>query len=106
MIKPNNYYVVLGWFITDLKLTGNELLIYSIIYGFCQNGGCYQGTRQYLTDFIGAKSNRTTDQALKNLIDKKLITKHTEKLSNNSVMISYEIVREKTVFHYDWLNEE
>lgn len=34
MVKNENYLVIQGWMITELKLKGNELLIYAIIYGF------------------------------------------------------------------------
>ena len=37
MVKNENYLVIQGWMITELKLKGNELLIYAIIYGFSQN---------------------------------------------------------------------
>ena len=37
MVKNENYLVIQGWMIAELKLKGNELLIYAIIYGFSQN---------------------------------------------------------------------
>lgn len=33
-VKPENFYVVQGWMISELKLKGNELNVYAIIFGF------------------------------------------------------------------------
>ena len=35
-IKNENYVLIQGWMINELKLKGNELLIYALIYGFSQ----------------------------------------------------------------------
>ena len=48
-VRQSNYITILGWMISDLKLKGNALLIYAIIYGFSQTQDlAYTGSRQYL----------------------------------------------------------
>jgi hypothetical protein len=31
-----NYVTIQGWQVSELKLSGNELIAYALIYGFCQ----------------------------------------------------------------------
>lgn len=51
MINDGNYITIQGWMRTDLKLSGNELIVYAIIYGFSQNKqGEFTGSAQYLAD--------------------------------------------------------
>ena len=33
------YITIQGWMVSRLGLRGNELLVYAIVYGFCQDGG-------------------------------------------------------------------
>ena len=74
-VNSKNYVVVQGWMVTDLKLSGNELLIYAIIYGFSQSETeCYCGGIQYLTEWVNATS-RTVINALNSLIKKELVKK-------------------------------
>ena len=50
-VQKDNYIVIQGWMIEDLKLKGNELIIYAIIYGFSQTEGqLFNGSLQYLAD--------------------------------------------------------
>lgn len=37
-MKDENYIVIQGWMINNLKLKGNELTIYALIYGYSQDG--------------------------------------------------------------------
>ena len=55
-ISDDNYYVVSGWMINKLNLGNTELMVFAIIYGFCQHdefSGSYHGSLQYLADFTG-----------------------------------------------------
>lgn len=36
LIKDENHIVIEGWMVTKLKLVGNELIIFALIYGFSQ----------------------------------------------------------------------
>ena len=63
-VKSENYLTIQGWMRTELNLSGNELLVYAIIYSFNQgeNTG-FNGSLQYLADWCGA----TKQGILKNL---------------------------------------
>ena len=74
MVKNENYLVIQGWMIAELKLKGNELLIYAIIYGFSQNNQQFKGSHRYLADWC----NSTRQGIMKNiesLIKKNLLEK-------------------------------
>lgn len=76
MIKDENYFVVQGWMINRLNLKGTELLIYAIIYGFCQNEAQkYTGGRRYLAEFTGISSLKTITNTLNSLTEKGLLQK-------------------------------
>ena len=78
MIKPHNYINVQGFMVTDLRLKGNELLIYAIIYGFSQDEqGWYTGSLAYLAEWTQS-SKQGVMRALKNLTDKQMIAKQDE----------------------------
>ena len=32
----NQFYIIQGWMVNELKLKGNELICYAVIYGFCK----------------------------------------------------------------------
>lgn len=73
MLKNDSYVLIQGWMVNKLGLSGNDLLIYAIIFGFSQDGdGCFSGKRQYLADWCGS-SERAVSRNLKNLLDKGLI---------------------------------
>jgi predicted transcriptional regulator len=74
-VKEQNYVVIQGWMLSKLQLKGNDLLIYAIIYGFSQNTDCkFTGSLQYLADWTNSTKQGVLN-SLKNLLDKKLITK-------------------------------
>lgn len=80
MIKDDNYIVIQGFMLNELKLKGNELLIYAIIYGFSQDGkNKYNGSREYLAKWCNS-TERGIGKALKRLVDNELIIK--EKTGN------------------------
>ena len=54
-VKDENYIHIPGWAVTRLGLKGNELLVYSIIYGFSQDGETrFTGSLQYLSDWTNS----------------------------------------------------
>ena len=74
-VNPDSYILVQGWMINELKLKGNELLIFAIIHGFSQdNAGEFTGGLQYLMDWTNS-TKKTVIAALKELVSKKLIEK-------------------------------
>lgn len=93
MISDGNYITIQGWMRTDMKLTGNELIVYAIIYGFSQNKqGEFTGSAQYLADWVGC-SRRTVMRVLNNLVEEKLISKTELILNNNEKRVSYQAKR-------------
>lgn len=93
MITDGNYITIQGWMRTDLKLSGNELIVYAIIYGFSQNKqGTFTGSLQYLADWVGC-SKRTVMRTLNRLVEEKFITKTETVLNNNEKRVSYQADR-------------
>lgn len=91
MIRRENYYSVHGWMIFDLNLRDTELLVYSIIYGFSQDGcSKFCGSLKYLMVWAGNKSKQCIINALKNLEEKNLIIKEISSPTNKySVNMDY-----------------
>ena len=74
-MNRNSYITIQGWMVSDLRLSGTELLVYAIIYGFSQDGtSSYEGTWTYLEEWTNA-SRSTVYRTLKSLIDKGYVTK-------------------------------
>ena len=73
--KDDNFIVVQGWMVNKLKLKGNDLLIYALVYGFSQNlEGKFSGSLKYIEDAIGI-SRPTVLRSLNLLVEKGLIYK-------------------------------
>lgn len=73
--KDTNYILIQGWMTNRLKLKGNDLLCYAIIYGFTQKDGeTYHGGVDYLAQACNA-SGRTIISTLNKLTEKDLISK-------------------------------
>lgn len=95
MTNPNSYYLIHVWMTSQLKLKGNELPIYAIIYGFSKDGqGSFYGTRQYLALLCNC-SIRSVDNALKNLVSQNLILKKFWHDENNQKRCDYVVNLEK-----------
>ena len=87
-MKENTYFVVQSWMVTDLKLSGNDLIVYALIYGFSQDGESrFTGSLQYLADWCNATKSGI-QKNLKNLLDAGLIEKH-ESFKNNIKFCEY-----------------
>lgn len=53
-MKDENYYVVHGWMINRLKLSGVRLHAFAVIYGFSQiDGNCMNAPLSYLEKILG-----------------------------------------------------
>lgn len=87
-VKSENYVVIQGFMVADLKLKGNELLTYAIIYGFSQTQNqVFNGSLSYLAEW----TNSTKQGVLKNLkslLEKGLIAKN-EKYLNGVKFVEY-----------------
>lgn len=72
-VKSWNHFTVCGWMRTELNLTGNDLLVYALVYGFSQeqNSWCY-ATQDYIAEWVGS-TTRTVKNSIHNLVEKRLI---------------------------------
>lgn len=76
-VKDDSNFKIHGWMVTQLKLKGNELLIYAIIYSFSQNNngdGIFNASTAYLCEWTGL-SQRAVINCLIRLIENNLIIK-------------------------------
>lgn len=80
-IKKTNYVVITGEMITELGLKGNELLIYALINGFCQDEESqFYGSLAYLMEFTSL-SKQGVINTLNSLIGKGLIEKNQTEIN-------------------------
>lgn len=72
LISPESYTTIYGWMITELGLTGNDLLIYAAIFSFSSAEREFTGGIRYLREWTGCAKN-TVLKSLQNLQDADLI---------------------------------
>lgn len=90
MIKNENFITIQGWMLNELKLKGNALLVYAIIYGFSQTDDCeFTGSASYLAGWCGC-SRQTIMTTLNKLVNDGLIIKK-EEFKNNIKFCSYRV---------------
>lgn len=74
-IKNENYIQISGWMINELDLKGNELLVYALIHGFCQDGkSVFKGSLNYIMSWLNI-SKPTCIACIQSLIDKGMVVK-------------------------------
>jgi hypothetical protein len=61
-----NYVTIQGWQVSELKLSGNELIAYALIYGFCQAKNKTKLSLGYISEWLGT-TKRATIKILKHL---------------------------------------
>lgn len=72
-MKDDSYYVIQSFMVNELGLSGNELILYAIVYGFTQDGvNWFYGTREYLSGCTNLSKTSVT-RCLHALIDKGMI---------------------------------
>lgn len=92
MEEKGDYFVIQSWMVTELQLSGNELLLYAVIYGFSRDGKSrYYGGTDYLCKRTGC-SRRSVLENLKKLTEKGLLNKSSE-IRKNVVYTAYEVVQ-------------
>lgn len=70
-------FIFHSWMTTELKLTGNELLVYMVIYGYTQGRqGVFFGRANFLSQILNI-SDDTVYKTLQKLVDRELIEKTT-----------------------------
>ena len=81
-MKDDNYINIQGWMIKRLNLSGNELLLYAIIYGFSQDGKSkYRGSLTYIHEATNLSRN-TIISNIEKLVASKLIKKEYKNTGN------------------------
>lgn len=81
----------MGWMVTDLRLKGNELLVYALVYGFCQDGGSeFTGSVSYIQEWTGM-TYRGALNILQSLVAKGLLIKR-DIVENRVKLCHYEAV--------------
>lgn len=92
MVKENTFVHIEAFMVNELKLKGNELFIYAIIYGFSQDDkSVYNGGLQYLADWTNS-TKQGVIKVLKSLQQKGLLRKF-ETLKNNVKYCSYKALQ-------------
>ena len=95
-VKDENYINIPGWAVTRLGLKGNELFVFSIIYGFSQDGETwFTGSLQYLADWTNS-TKQSCIKCLKSLVEKGYIAKH-ENIVNGVKFCEYKAVISKSM---------
>lgn len=87
----DNYITILGWMVNEYGLSGNDLIIYALIYGTSQYGkrNGFFGSRQTIAKWTNIKSLKTITSILKELCDKKLIVKKTAFVNGQERTVYY-----------------
>ena len=71
----DDYFVVQARMVVELGLSGNRLLVYALIHGFCKDGNNeFTGSIKYLCEWTNLSRN-TVISTLKSLVDDKLLNK-------------------------------
>ncbi len=90
VMSNDNYCVIFGWMCNELNLSGNELLVFAVIYGFSQdNESKFYGGRGYLSRTLNI-SKPTVDRALMSLMEKGYIIR-TKTDRNGVVFHEYSV---------------
>ncbi|MBO4704832.1 MAG: helix-turn-helix domain-containing protein [Spirochaetaceae bacterium] len=73
--EPGSYITIQSWMVKELKLKGNELIVYALIHGFCQDGKSYfYGSTKYIMENTNL-SKETVLSVLQSLTNKELVVK-------------------------------
>lgn len=89
-MKPTDYIVIQAPMVTELGLSGNRLIIYALIHGFCKDGEHkFIGSINYICGWTNLSRN-TVITTLKSLVDDGLLVKE-EYTQNNVRFCSYQI---------------
>lgn len=95
-MRDDNYIHIPGWAINQLHLKGNDLMVYSIVFGFSQDGESeYTGSIQYLCDCLNV-SKPTIINSLKSLVGQGYLMKRSENVNGvifNRYKISLQVVK-------------
>ena len=52
--NKKSFFTISRWMVSELHLSGNDLLVYALVYGFSQDGKSkFYGSAQYIANNIG-----------------------------------------------------
>ena len=95
-MENHNFYQVQGWMVNNLKLRGNELICYAVIFSFCQDEESkYMGGVKYLQGWMNA-SEPTVISVLDKLSDKGLI-EAIPTVTKTGKRVYYQVTKESLV---------
>lgn len=87
-MKRDNYITIQGWMVSELGLSGNELILYALIYGFSQDGETsFSGSLSYICKWLNV-TKPTAINLLKSLVEKGVIVKE-ENIINSIKFCKY-----------------
>lgn len=99
-LRADNFINVQAWMVTELGLTGDELLVYAIIFGMTQDGeSWYYGGRNYLCKWLGC-SDKKAGRLLKSLYDQDLLVKE-ENRGKAGICYKYQAKKFSTMLSTD-----
>lgn len=91
--KDTNTILIQGWMINSYNLSGNNLLVYALIYGFSQDGESeFFGSLNYICTAVNC-SKPTVIKSLNFLIEKGLISK-TQSSINGNTFSKYKVINQ------------
>lgn len=91
MLKRRQFITIPSFARTELDLSGNELITFGLIYGFCQDGRSeYSGGLQYIADWCGLSSRIRAKEVVQRLIDKGVV-EGKEIIVNNVKFVNYKV---------------
>ena len=89
-MERNDYITIQAYMVTELGLSGNNLIIYALIHGFCKDGiHEFKGSINYICEWTKLTRN-TVIAILKQLVESKLLVKRTYK-ENNVTFCAYSL---------------
>lgn len=87
-MKEETYVCIQSWMRTELGLSGNELVAYALIYGFCQDGETmFRGSMSYIADWLGT-TRQGAIKIMKRLVEKGIVER-IEETQNGVVFVRY-----------------
>ena len=87
-IKNENFIAIQGFMVKELGLTGNELIVYALVYGFSQDDESeFKGSLNYVAEWLNC--SRTTAFNLLNKLADDGFIKKTEKTINGVKFCNY-----------------
>lgn len=93
-VKETSYIIIQGWMRTRLRLTGNDLICFALIFGFSQDGeSVFTGSLKYIQEAIGVATRQSVLNILARLEAKGLIVRNTDVI-NGVKITSYKAYSE------------